>query len=103
MTDRFRTELEAATELEEAALWYDQQRPGLGSEFLEAVDIALGLIAQWPHLGGLVSDVPPDLPARRVPLGRFPYHIVYLETAEAIRILAFAHDRRRPGYWQFRA
>jgi hypothetical protein len=29
----------------------------------------------------------------------FPYHLIYLETAEAIHILAFAHDKRRPAYW----
>lgn len=33
---------------------------------------------------------------------RLPYHVVYLETAEELRILAVAHDRRRPGYWQTR-
>jgi hypothetical protein len=36
-------------------------------------------------------------------LRRFPYHVVYLEMPGAIRILAFAHDRRSPGYWHTRA
>jgi len=27
----------------------------------------------------------------------FPYHVVYLTTGEAIRVLAFAHYRPRPG------
>jgi hypothetical protein len=30
---------------------------------------------------------------------RFPYHVIYLETGTHIRILAIAHDRRKPGYW----
>ena len=38
MTRTFRIEPEAAAELEAAAVWYDHQRPGLGIEFLEAVD-----------------------------------------------------------------
>ena len=33
---------------------------------------------------------------------RFPYHVIYLETATDIRILAVAHDRRKPGYWRER-
>jgi hypothetical protein len=29
---------------------------------------------------------------------RFPYHIVYLDLSAEIRVLAIAHDRRRPTY-----
>jgi len=98
----FRTEDEAAVELEEAAAWYEQRRHGLGDEFLEAVDDALAFIAKWPRTGRPVPDVPPDLRIRRAPVRQFPYHIVYLEMPGAIRILAFAHDRRSPGYWHTR-
>ena len=103
MTRPFRTEPEASAELGQAALWYESQRAGLGGEFLEAVDVALSYIARWPHAGVRVPDVPLDLPVRRVPVRRFPYHVVYLEMLDAIRILAFAHDRRLPGYWHSRA
>jgi hypothetical protein len=30
---------------------------------------------------------------------RFPYHVVYLPWQETIRVLAYAHDSREPGYW----
>jgi hypothetical protein len=46
MTRTFRIEPEAAAELEAAALWYDRQRPGLGADFLEAIDTALNRIAR---------------------------------------------------------
>jgi hypothetical protein len=39
------------------------------------------------------------LAVRRAPIKGFPYHVIYLETAETIHILAFAHDKRRPAYW----
>jgi hypothetical protein len=26
-------------------------------------------------------------------------NVIYLETAETIHLLAFAHDKRRPAYW----
>ena len=103
MTLPFRIENEAAYELEEAAAWYEQRRSGLGNELMEAVDDALAFIAHWPHAGSPVPDVPSDLPIRRAPVRRFPYHVVYLEMPGVIRILAFAHDRRSPGYWHNRA
>lgn len=102
MTARFRIEPEASAELDEAALWYERQRQGLGGEFLEAIDEALEFIARFPRAGTPVPDVPPELPVRRVPVKRFPYHVVYLALAEVMRLLAFAHDSRLPGYWHSR-
>jgi len=99
MTRAFRPEPEASAELEDAAVWYDGQRPGLGLEFVQAVDAALERIAQSPHIGQRVSGVPDDVHARRFPVNRFPYHVAYLEWEGVIRILAFAHDSREPGYW----
>lgn len=95
----FRPEPEASAELEDAAIWYNSQRPGLGVEFVEAVDAALEQIARWPQIGRVIPGVPDDVPARRFPVARFPYHIAYLDWDGVIRLLAFAHDRRRPGYW----
>jgi len=94
-----RTEPEASTELEEAAVWYEGKREGLGFEFLGAVDAALEFVTHFTQAGSSLPFVPKDLPVKRVPVRRFPFHVVYLETSEAIRVLAFAHDRRRPGYW----
>jgi toxin ParE1/3/4 len=98
----FRIENEASTELQQAANWYEDHRTGLGADFLQAVDAALKLIEDWPTAGTSVRRVSPELRVRRIPIRRFPYHVVYLETSAAIRILAIAHDRRRPGYWQVR-
>jgi hypothetical protein len=95
----FRTEPEASDELAEAAVWYEGKREGLGLEFLEAVDAALEFIGRFAQAGSPVPLVPKDLPIRRVPVRRFPFHVVYLEMSNAIRVLAFAHDHRRPGYW----
>ena len=103
MTDPLiRTEPEASSEVEQAALWYEQQRRGLGGEFLEAIDSALEFISRFPRAGVPVPDVPLDLPVRRAPVRRFPFQVVYLELPGTIRVLAFAHDRRSPGYWHSR-
>jgi plasmid stabilization system protein ParE len=39
---------------------------------------------------------------RRMVLQRFPYVIVFRETAAGVEIIAVAHGRRRPGYWRDR-
>ena len=50
----------------------------------------------------MVRGLPADLTVRRRAVTRFPYHVVYLELESHIRILAIAHDRRKPGYWHDR-
>lgn len=99
---KVRVEPEASAELEEAILWYDKQHVGLGTEFLHAVDQAIVHVERWPGAAPLVHRVGKDIPARRAPVPRFPYGIVYLMVDETIRILAFAQDRRKPNYWQVR-
>ena len=102
MTRPFRTEPEASAELENAAVWYESRPPGLGVEFLEAVDATLDRIARWPQAARRVPGVAADVPARTAPVSRFPYHVAYLDTPNAIRILVFPHDSREPGYWYSR-
>ncbi|MFL6199120.1 MAG: type II toxin-antitoxin system RelE/ParE family toxin [Thermoanaerobaculia bacterium] len=99
MSKPLRTEEEAEDELSEAIRRYEERRAGLGEELLVAVDTALARIAMLPGSGAPVPQVPPELRIRRMPVQGFPYRVVYLETPEAIRVVAFAHIRRRPGYW----
>lgn len=40
---------------------------------------------------------------RRVLLRHFPFGIIYRVDSERILVVAIAHQRRRPGYWQQRA
>ena len=39
------------------------------------------------------------LQLRRLRVGRFPHHVVYLLAEDVIHVLAVADDHRRPGYW----
>ncbi len=99
MSRRIRFVHEASAEIEEAARWYEAQRQGLGVGFLTAVDRAVEAIGRWPEAGAPVEGMPAELRVRRVPIGRFPHYVAYLVTAEAIHVLAVAHERRRPRYW----
>ncbi len=87
----------ARRELRRAVEYYDRRVPGLGDEFVEEVERAVEEIASFPESGSpYLADT------RRVVVRRFPYSVVYRVRPEEIVILAVAHQRRRPGYWQGR-
>lgn len=61
---------EAEADLEEAANWYEQQRDGLGHEFLDTILSTLDSIAENPELYPLLhSDV------RRAVMQHFPFGV----------------------------
>lgn len=101
MNSRVRFGPEAVAELSEAVRWYEQRRDGLGLALLAAVEDAVDAISRWPHSGSPVPEVE-GLVIRRTRVDRFPYHVAYLVNDDEIRVLAIAHDRRRPGYWSQR-
>lgn len=40
--------------------------------------------------------------ARKLPMGRYPYTLVYRIEGEVIHVIALMHQSRRPGYWRGR-
>lgn len=93
---------EAEAELREAEAWYEAQRHGLGSEFLAAIGEAMDRLDSWPQLAPLITSDASLPTARTVFVNRFPYSIVFIETDESRWVIAFAHQRKRPGYWRGR-
>ena len=100
MTKPIRIDSEAENELTAACEWYEQQCAGLGDELLQAIHETIARVADYPGSGALYPQMPEELGVRRVLVRRFPYTVVYLDLPDEIRILAFAHTRRRPGYWR---
>jgi toxin ParE1/3/4 len=47
----------AQTEFDDAAVWYEAQKPGLGREFVAAVERVLDRIANQPELYQIVEGV----------------------------------------------
>ena len=88
---------EAEAEAREAFLWYFDRSPivadAFRDELLNAIDSLKVTAANWPQ----DTDE-----TRRYHLRHFPYTVMYEVIGEKVTILAIAHQRRRPGYWQDR-
>ncbi len=87
----------AENELNEAAEYYAQARPGLGEAFLVEVQGAVDALAATPLAAQVVEG---DVRWWRV--RRFPYSVFYRVRADHIRVLAIGHQKRRPFYWRGR-
>ena len=93
---------EAEEELIAAEKWYEKQRAGLGPEFRTAIDEGMERLVKAPLAASPIVNVPALIGARRVFVKRFPYSIVFIEHGEDLWVIAFAHNRRKPGYWRER-
>jgi plasmid stabilization system protein ParE len=95
-----RLDEEAAQELRNAYGWYETRVAGLGDDFLAAVESAIARIERRPRAFGFAPGVPRRLHVRRLVLEGFPFTIFFTVLATEIRVLAIAHQRRKPGYWR---
>ena len=87
----------AAADIEDAFLWYQTKRLGLGDEFREALRSTLNQVAENPLHFQIVHRG-----TRRALLKRFPYGVFYKEFSEVIVVVACMHGRRNPNRWQSR-
>lgn len=87
----------AKTEIRESLSWYEDKVIGLGLEFLLEVKSAESQVVQNPKIYPFYEGE-----TRRFILKRFPYALIYIESAERIIIVAVAHCKRKPGYWKDR-
>jgi toxin ParE1/3/4 len=93
---------EAKADVAEATLWYEERSPGLGDDFHDAVEAAIGLIRTAPERFPLYEAARSSRKFRRIRLKRFPYYIAYEVRNDEILIVSVSHVRRRPGYWRNR-
>lgn len=89
---------EAERELSESAEYYSVSRPGLGKEFLDAVDVAFQEIQANPNASEMLAEG-----HRRKIIHRFPFSIYYKIHHDTIRIVSIAHQSRNPYYWRGRS
>lgn len=91
---------EARAEVRAAALWYDEQRPGLGDRFIERVDEVLHRLEDAPAIYRVWpgTDAAP-VPIHKAVLDQFPYLVAFDLHTDSVLILAVAHAKRQPLYW----
>jgi plasmid stabilization system protein ParE len=89
MNYRISVRSQAETDIAAAAVWYDQQSLGLGTEFLRAVEVSIATIARNPAIFAVVHKS-----VRRLLLRRFPYGLYYVMTSDSIVIIACLHGRQ---------
>jgi len=89
----------AECDIAEAALWYDQQRAGLGAEFPQAVEEAITRAAAKPEHYRQLCRRPV---VRRVLTDRFPYRVFFSATESVVVVHAVLHGARDDRVWQER-
>jgi plasmid stabilization system protein ParE len=94
MAFRLKFSSRALREIGEAQEWYELQSPGLGEEFIAAMELQLKRLEQAPLL---YAEVIPNV--HRALLPRFPYGLFYAVRGNLIHILAALHDARNPRRW----
>jgi toxin ParE1/3/4 len=87
----------AEAELAEAIDWYEARRPGLGADLLELAAKAFERIVEAPNQ--LATWRTGRREYSRFLIDRFPYAVLFTYDDVEVVIVAFAHCRRKPGYW----
>jgi toxin ParE1/3/4 len=87
----------ALAELKSAVAWYQERSHTAALNFVAELDRAIDLViaspTRWP--GG-------EYGTRKFVLQRYPFAVVYREKETVVQVLAIAHGRRKPGYWNER-
>lgn len=99
MSRQVRLRPEASLELASAIRHYDSVHPALGARFQAEAQQELDRRSDGNFEGPPVRRRRDGRVLRRLVVSDFPYSIVYVASTEEVIVLAFAHAKRRPGYW----
>ncbi len=97
MSRRTFVRTEAQIDVREAALWFENQEPGLGLRFASEVTTSLNAIANNPFRFPVLDEE-----VRRALLKSFPYSIYFLTSTDIVVVIAVLHQHRNPTAWQDR-
>ena len=87
----------AHADISRASRRYEDQRPGLGIEFLNEVDLVFTRVGQTPLQ---FPEIEPNV--RRALFRRFPFAVYFIQ-GELVEIIAVLHMRRDPDAWRTRS
>jgi toxin ParE1/3/4 len=91
---RYRLKSEAAAELIDAVGYLAERSPQAAASLVGDYEKALRLVRSFPE-----GFAPGADGSRKHGLSRHPYSLVYLLEKGVVIIIAFMHQKRRPGYW----
>jgi len=91
---------EAEEELRTSESFYEE-RDGhrLALDFVRRVEATLRFIAEYPER---FPRLPQYRQVQKARMTRFPFSIYYINRDRDIWVIAIAHGKRRPGYWEER-
>ena len=89
----------AEQDIKHSVEWYNEQRIGLGADFVRVLDDTFSSLSQHPLAFPLVK-----LEIRKYVLKDFPYNIfyVYKDKEDTVYVLAVFHVKRNPNVWKKR-
>lgn len=82
----------AFADIDAAEGWYENKEPGLGSQFVDAVDRTLASIEENPRAYPVVENT-----IRRAVVRRFPYSVFYVVEEARVVVLAVFHQAMSPS------
>ncbi len=97
MTRNLELRLKAERDIVVARQWYDQERPSLGTEFLDEVFSAIRNVVSTPFQYPLVYRE-----TRRALLRHFPFAIYFRTSVNTVVVVGVLHTHRNPRKWQIR-
>jgi len=83
---------QAKEQLDEIALWYDSQVPGLGESFVDSFEDSVEHISQFPKAFEVKRHN-----MRQGSIRRFPYLIIYEEQEDEVVIYSVIHAKQKPS------
>lgn len=98
----FRVDAPAQLDLLAAAVWYEEQRDGLGDEFVAAVEAVFRRVRDADEFATAPILRVTAAVVRRERTARFPYVVYFVEDETARRVIAVLRVRRDPNVWQAR-
>jgi plasmid stabilization system protein ParE len=88
---------EAQADIEQAALYYEEQRPRLGLRFISELERFFSRVIESPQQFPELEEG-----VRRGLLHRFPFGIYFIAEGERTIVLAVLHHHRQPDVWKQR-
>ena len=87
----------AAADVHDAYRWYEDQRPGLGDDFLAEIEVTIARARAAPlHFPEVRRST------RRALVERYPYSVLFLDRPRSILVVAVYHAKRDPRGWRGR-